>query len=105
MPEDGAPCPVVIEDVLIGYEAYGALRGLGECGILERADGIGWEKASQGSIRLGAREEESLLAITEKVTVLEEYDYVPGWTNCFAYESISKLTHNSCSNTKRSIKD
>lgn len=43
---------------------------------------------------LTANEEESLLAITEKVTVLEEYDYVPGWTNCFAYESISKLTHN-----------
>ena len=62
MPEDGALCPVVFEDVLIGYEAYGALRGLGECGILERAEGIGWEKASQGSIRLGAREEESLLA-------------------------------------------
>ena len=39
-------------------------------------------------------EEESVFAVTEKVTVLETYDYVAGWTNCFAYEAASGLTEN-----------
>lgn len=43
---------------------------------------------------LTANEEESLLATTEKVTVLEEYDYISGWTNCFAYEPAYGLTRN-----------
>lgn len=43
---------------------------------------------------LTANEEESFLAMTEKVTVLEEYDYISGWTSCFAYESAYGLTRN-----------
>lgn len=37
---------------------------------------------------------DSVLIKTEKVTVLEEFDYVSGWTNCFAYEAASGLTRN-----------
>lgn len=38
--------------------------------------------------------EESVLGITEKADVIQTYDYVSGWTNCFAYESASGLTRN-----------
>lgn len=36
---------------------------------------------------------EKLSVKTEQVTAIEEYDYVSGWTNCFAYEYASGLTH------------
>lgn len=31
---------------------------------------------------------------TEAVEVIEEFDYIDGWTNCFAYEKASGLTQN-----------
>lgn len=31
---------------------------------------------------------------TEAVEVIEEFDYIDGWTNCFAYEKASGLTRN-----------
>ena len=37
--------------------------------------------------------EESVLGKTEKVNITQTYDYIPGWTNCFTYESASALTH------------
>ncbi len=45
---------------------------------------------------------ERLMARTETVTVLEEYEYIPGWTNCFTYESASGLTHDP---SKAAIQD
>lgn len=43
-------------------------------------------------------ENENILAAavqrTEAVEVIEEYDYIDGWTNCFAYEKASGLTRN-----------
>lgn len=45
-------------------------------------------------IDLTANEKENIFAMTEKVSVLENYDYVSGWTNCFAYESADGLTQN-----------
>lgn len=37
---------------------------------------------------------EEILAITNHVTILEEYDYISGNTDCFAYEAASGLTRN-----------
>ena len=34
----------------------------------------------------------SIVQKTETVEVIEEYDYIDGWTNCFAYEKASGLT-------------
>lgn len=34
----------------------------------------------------------STIQRTEAVEVIEEYDYIDGWTNCFAYERASGLT-------------
>lgn len=31
---------------------------------------------------------------TETVNIIQEYEYIPGWTNCFAYESAAGLTKN-----------
>lgn len=41
---------------------------------------------------LTANTEESVLGTTEKVNVIQTYDYISGWTNCFTYESASGLT-------------
>lgn len=37
---------------------------------------------------------ESIIAITDNVVILEEYDYIDGNTDCFAYEAASGLTRN-----------
>ena len=37
---------------------------------------------------------EEILSITNHVTILEEYDYISGNTDCFAYEAASGLTRN-----------
>lgn len=36
----------------------------------------------------------SVLCSTEKVEVIQEYEYEDGWTNCFAYEHAGGLTRN-----------